>query len=207
MSHIIDNSMCRLSNYFLARRIRKCLLLYWRESGGRFAETNFSRPLPLPKRATTLRNSLARVPGAKATRWRIPSSIPILLPPDGLSFLPRRRSTLKVIFRRPENVKPSVVSKRSPGAGAEFRSFLVTAAVLLLLFFLLPLVPTRTWSPFDSVQTRFTGWRRIAHSFFLQIPGFNWSRLQTLKEIHAPAIIRFESLSIDCRNLGCLLRN
>lgn len=38
---------------------------------------------------------------------------PILFPSDGLSFLPRRRSALKVIFRRPENVKPSAVSKRS----------------------------------------------------------------------------------------------
>lgn len=47
-----------------------------------------------------------------------PSPIPISFPPDGLSFLPRRRSTLKVIFRRPENVKPSAVSKRSRG-GAE----------------------------------------------------------------------------------------
>jgi len=59
---------------------------------------------------------LGASPESEGDLVKDPSSIP-LFPPDGLSFLPRRRSTLKVIFRQLENVKPSVVSKRSPGAG------------------------------------------------------------------------------------------
>lgn len=73
-----------------------------------------------------------------------PSSIPIPFPPHGLSFLPRRRSTLKVIFRRPENVKPSAVSKRSRG-GAErvskFPSY--------------PTVPPFSFLPFPSPPPQF----------------------------------------------------
>jgi len=60
-------------------------------------------------------------PESEEASMKDPSSIPIPFPPDGLSFLPRRRSTLKVIFRRPENVKPSAVSKRSRGDAESFQ--------------------------------------------------------------------------------------
>lgn len=60
-------------------------------------------------------------PESEEASMKDPSPIPIPFPPDGLSFLPRRRSTLKVIFRRPENVKPSAVSKRSRGDAESFQ--------------------------------------------------------------------------------------
>lgn len=63
-----------------------------------------------------------------------PSPIPIPFPPDGLSFLPRRRSTLKVIFRRLENVKPSAVSKRSRGDAERVSKFPSYSTVPLFLF-------------------------------------------------------------------------
>lgn len=121
--------MHRLANYFLAKR---CPLLFLR-----FTEpSNLFSSLPF---YLELRNELRlrelETPWRESQEWggsmRDPSPIPIPFPADGLSFLPRRRSTLKVIFRRPENVKPSAVSKRSRG-GAErvSPSFLVTRRCL-----------------------------------------------------------------------------
>lgn len=85
---------------------------------------NFSRPF-LPSelrgrnelRLCETRNSLARVPGATEPPWRIPPRYPFCF--RRMVCLSSRDvpSTLKVIFRRPENVKPSAVSKRSLGAG------------------------------------------------------------------------------------------
>lgn len=153
-----------------------------------------------PKRATTsrTRNSLARVPRARKPPRRIPSPIPIPFPPDGLSFLPRRRSTLKVIFRRPENVKPSAVSKRSRGDAERVSKFPSYSTVPLFLF-----------SPFPPFCTSCPPARDLHLAlyepglpdekgsviFFSRILGFDWSRLQTLKKIHARKIMRFEILS------------
>lgn len=73
-------------------------------------------------------------------------SIPILFPSDGLSFLPRCRSALKVILPRPENVKPSAVSKRFRVTCAPGVSNFPSYPTYLLLPFLHLTIP----SPFSA---------------------------------------------------------
>lgn len=81
-----------------------------------------------------LRELFGASPKSEEASMKDPSPIPIPFPPDGLSFLPRRRSTLKVIFRRPENVKPSAVSKRSRGDAERVSKFPSYSTVPLFLF-------------------------------------------------------------------------
>jgi len=131
MLHNVDNSVRCLSNYFLASCRKVSLIsLAWKQNGVPIRR-NFSRPF-LPSelrdrnelRLCETRNSLARVPRAKEPSWRIPPRYPFCF--RRMVCLSSRDvpSTLKVIFRRPENVKPSAVSKRSLDAGV--RSFKVS---------------------------------------------------------------------------------
>lgn len=106
-----------LSNYFRT----SCPLFRWREGRTTYRTTKTSHiPSFLPNsgawnelRLCETRNSLARVPRARQPSWKIPPRYPFCF--RRMVCLSSRDipSTLKVIFRRPENVKPSAVSKRS----------------------------------------------------------------------------------------------